>query len=543
MTFKNLLFFGAMCCSFSLTAQTSGGGNRVNIKWGKEHETLERLAPASIIGINNGEMYCYEADFGAFHSTKRYIRRYDKNLNPILETKIELKDTKEDRDFEDVVMTKKGDVYVLSSYGNKAQKKNYLFAQKVDKKSLQARGELRKIADVATDTKGFSLFRMMSMRKDEGAFTTSYSNDSSKMLVFAFAPFDKGEPEKFDLTVLDEDMQVVWDKSITMPYNDELWEFSSYRLDNDGDVYIVGKLYKDKPRDRKNGKPNYKYQMLHYTAGGTKPDIIDIKLDDKFITDLKVTLLDNGDYMCAGYYSNENTYSIGGVYYMTVDGKTNTPKMRSTKDFPLDFLTEGMSERKKKRAERKAKDGDAPELNHIVFHEIIRRDDGGCVLIGEQFYIVEHTYRDAQGHYSTTRYYYNEDVIVTSVGPKGDIEWSSKVLKNQMSVNHPGIFNSYVSAVVGNKIHIIFNDDIDNIKKDRSAKGVKLDWFTGEKNSAVQIVSFDNTGKHSEKTLLKNEDAEIVVVPNASLQTTANEMILLGKRKSHQKFARLTFLN
>jgi hypothetical protein len=541
MFFKNFLSLGALFCTLSLAAQTSG--NRVNIKWGKEHETLERFAPANIIGVSNGEMFCWEADFGAFHSTKRFIRRYDKSLNPVIETKIDLKDSKEDRDFEDVVMTKKGDLYLLSSYGNKSQKKNFLFAQKVDKKSLLPRGELRKIADVATETKGFSLFRLMTASRDEGSFQTTYSSDTSKMLVFAFAPFDKGDPEKFDLTVLNEDMQVVWDKSITMPYNDELWEFSNFRLDNDGDVYVVGKLYKDKPKDRKQGKPNYKYQMLRYTAGGTKPDIIDISLDKKFITDLKVTLLDNGDYICAGFYSNEGTGSIGGVYYMTVDGKTNTPIMRSTKDFPLDFLTEGMSDRQKKRAERKAKEGDAPELNQIKFREIIRRDDGGCVLIGEQYYIVVTQSMDSQGRWRSTYHYFHEDVIVTSISPKGEIEWSSKVLKNQQSTGRPGIFNSYVSAVVGNKIHIIFNDDIDNIKKDRWSKNVKLDWFTGEKNSAVQIVTFDTNGKHTEKTLLKNEDAETVVVPNAAVQVTSKEMILLGKRKGNQKFARLTFLD
>jgi hypothetical protein len=543
MLFKNLLFTLAACCSLNLVAQTSNSGNRTQIKWGKEHETLERLAPASIIGISNGELFSWEADFGMLHSTKRFIRRYDKNLNPVLETKIELKDSKEDRDFEDVVMTKKGDIYLLSSYANKTQKKNFLFCQKVDKKTLLARGELRKIADVATDTKGFSLFRMMTANKDEGSFSTIPSSDSSKLLVVALAPFDKGDPEKFDLTVLNEDMQVVWDKSITMPYNDELWEFSSYRLDNDGDVYVVGKLYKDRVKDRKNGKPNYKYQMLRFTAGSTKPEIIDIALDKKFITDLKVTLLDNGDYVCAGFYSNEGTGSIGGVYYMTVDGKTNTPIMRSTKDFSLDFLTEGMTDRQKKRAERRAKNGDAPELNQIKFREIIRRDDGGCVLIGEQYYIIVSQYTDSQGRTRTTYTYYHDDVIVTSISPKGDIEWSSKVPKNQHSSGRPGIFNSYVSVVAGNKIHIIFNDDIDNIKKDRFSKGARLDDFTGEKNSAVQMVSFDANGKHTEKTLLKNEDAEIVVVPNASVQTTSREMILLGKRKGNQKYARMTFLD
>lgn len=540
MFVKNLLSLGAICCTLTLSAQTSG--SRVNIKWGKEHETLEKFAPANVIGISNNELFSWEADFGVMHKTRRYLRRYDRALNPVGELKIDLTDSKQDREFEDVVMTKKGEVFMLSSFVNKTQKKNYLFAQKVDKKTLQTKGDLRKIADVPTDTKGFSFNRLFSAYKDNGSFSTIFSQDSSKCLVMASAPFDKGEPEKFDLTVLNEDMQIVWDKLITLPYADELWETHSYRLDNDGDVYIVGKLYKDKPKNRIKGKPNYKFQLLRYTAAGEQPEIINISLRDKFITDIKVTLLDNGDYICAGFYSKEGYASIGGVYYMTIDGKTNTPTAQSSKDFPLDFLTEGMSERQKKRAERKVQDGDAPELNNILFHEIIRRDDGGCVLIGEQFYMRESSYMDAQGRWHSTRYYYNEDIIVTSINPKGEIEWSGKVLKNQMSTGRPGIFNSYVTAVVGDKIHIIFNDDIDNAKKDRWGRDIKLDWFTGEKNSAVQIVTFDATGKHTEKTLLKNEDAETIVVPQAAVQTGAREMILLGKKRGNQKFARLTFL-
>ena len=115
------------------------------------------------------------------------------------------------------------------------------------------------------------------------------------------------------------------------------------------------------------------------------------------------------------------------------------------------------------------------------------------------------------------------------------------VLRHQLVKGH-GFFADFGFAHHEFR-HIIFNDDIDNIKKDRWGKGVRLDWFTGEKNSAVQIVTFDTNGKHTEKTLLKNEDAEIVVVPNASLQTTAKEMILLGKRRGNQKFARLAFLD
>ena len=125
MFIKNLLFIATFCCAFTLSAQTSG--SRVSIKWGKEHKTLERNAPANIIGISNNELFSWETDFGLLRKTRRYLRRYDRALNPVEESEIDLTDSKEDRDFEEVVMTKKGEIFMLSSYFNKSQNKNYLF--------------------------------------------------------------------------------------------------------------------------------------------------------------------------------------------------------------------------------------------------------------------------------------------------------------------------------------------------------------------------------------------------------------------------------
>ncbi len=94
------------------------------------------------------------------------------------------------------------------------------------------------------------------------------------------------------------------------------------------------------------------------------------------------------------------------------------------------------------------------EMENFYLDNIVPRNDGGILLIGEQYYVTTSTYRDMYGYWYTINYYHYDDVIITSISPDGKVEWSSVVYKRQVSDN-PGQL-SYFDMVTGEFLYLFY---------------------------------------------------------------------------------------
>lgn len=401
----------------------------------------------------------------------------------------------------------------------------------LDKKTLKAAENKIKLASI--DYGGKS-------KTNSGNYNVRLSRDSSKVLIFYTLPYKSGEPEKFGFHVYDAGMKEIWHQDITLPYKDRLFDIETFKVDNDGNVYLLGLLYKDVRKSKRWGDPNYEYKIFSYTGNGNSSNEYSVALPDKFLTDMQIEINDNNDIICAGFYSDHGTLSIHGTYFLTVDAKTKAIKSKSLKEFSIDFITQYMREGEAERVKRKEEKGKDVELYEYDLHNIILRDDGGAVLIGEQYFVKSYTYTtyvngQAQTH-SSTNYYFN-DIIAVNINSKGTIEWASKVPKRQISAESSGFYCSYALAIVDDKIYFLFNDDPKNVDYDVSGR---LKYFNG-RESIVTMVEVNAQGKVTRYPLLNTFGLDVITRPKVCEQISDNEMILFGQRKKTQQFARLTF--
>jgi len=263
-----------------------------------------------------------------------------------------------------------------------------------------------------------------------------------------------------------------------------------------------------------------------------------VKLEDKFVTDMTIEVSDDGDIIAGGFYSNKGVSSVDGTYFLTVDGKSKQIRSTVLKEFDLDFITEAMTEKKTRQAEQKEMKGKDQELYEYDLDELIVRDDGGVVLIGEQFYVetFTHTFTDANGvsHTThTTAHHYN-DIIVVKLSQEGMIEWARKLPKRQTSE----LFSSYVSATTGDKLYFVFNDDPRNLIENDEAKPKK---FKPGKESTVVLVEIDDEGEMEKKSLFGSEDAHVVCVPKLSKQTDLTELVIFGQKGNKHRLFKVEF--
>ena len=409
---------------------------------------------------------------------------------------------------------------------------NSLYVQTVNKKTLMPNEDIKKLISFEHKKKN-----------GIGNFSVLTSRDSTKLMVYYNLPYQENEKEKFGFYIYDKEMNEIWSKQITLPYKDKLFVIKDYDIDNNGAVHILGKLFNKKAKDKRKGKVNYRYQILSYYNNGTELKRYDIRLKGKFVKDVKMVVNDDKDIICAGFYSDDNSDSIKGIYFVKIDHETKELITESYKKFDSNFITQYMKEGAKKNTKKRIAKGKNVELYSYDLNDIVLKKDGGAVLIGEDYdsSVMTSTYFKGNGGYGkqTTYYYTYNNIIVINISPKGQILWAQKVPKRQTS-NAPGYFASYASMITDHKIYLLYNDNPKNLISGENDKG-KIYNLSNLKKSVIVLASLDSDGKLTRDIIPKPDKTKLFLIPKASTQINDDTMIIFIKRARKYRYAKLTF--
>ena len=382
-------------------------------------------------------------------------------------------------------------------------------------------------------------------------YTLVKSRLGSKVMLFKNYTYDyigsNDKTEHYELNMLDaaDDMQVVWKTNVDMPYKSQFFEILDGCTDEDGNFYMVGALFTDKYRNvTRDGFPSYTFKIFKYNASG-KVFEADIKLKDKFLTDLRLDIAGGGKLVCTGFYSNDKkTTSVNGVYFLSINAQDGTVSKESTKKFELDMVTENMSDKVAKKTKKRAAKGKDLSLYEFRFDELIPRSDGGAIIIAEQYFVRTYTTtssNSATGRMTTTThylYYYN-DILVINVTPEGEIEWAHKIHKRQRTTDDIGYWSSYARINTGKELRFIFNDNAKNTP-DKPTKEYKS--FLGPtKKAMVAVAGIDQNGDINRKLLFKSKNADTILRPKQYLQISAKSILIQSIRKKKYQYVKLTF--
>ncbi|MEM6317560.1 MAG: hypothetical protein AAF960_07805 [Bacteroidota bacterium] len=560
---NRILFFFILVTSISSSAEVSAQWTKgaAKIDWSAPFNEPPKSFLDKIIHSDSEGFYGLRLQSEGISSGKAdvFVEYYTKaDMNLRMSKSLDLEFKNKTRDFEDVVMMKGGNMYFLTSFNNQAKKKNYLFAQPINLKNLRVAPRLNKIAEVATRN-----------AYQEGGFRSHISKDTSKILVYAMLPRKKRQPERFSLQVFDHLMNPLWSKEITLPFNDDNFAVEEYRVDNEGNVYMLGVIYEDKSKFRRSGKPTYQYTLLAYRKNGEEVKEYKVNLGDKFITDLTYRVARNGDLVFSGFYSDKGTYSVKGTYFFRLNPETKEISNKSLKAFDFKFLTQYMSPNKREKAQKANRSGNknkAPELYQYALDELILRSDGGAVLVAEQYFVEQrfdnNRFNDPYGfggfyggrlgwnrwnrwnnpywagNFQDQTYFYNyNDIIVVNIKPTGEIEWTARIPKQQVTTNDGGYFSSYAMSIVRDKFYFVFNDNPKNYDPNT---GNKLFNYNG-RNSVITLAEVNKDGGVAINPVFDNREAGITTRPKICQQVGRNEMLIYGERGRTYRFGSLKF--
>lgn len=527
---KNLILIVVAFLMNYTTIAAQVKSEKVEVLWGPAIKKTKKSTLSDIIGSDESGIYTLKINYKGRNSF--FLEHYNNDLVQTKSVELSLKEQRKDRVLEFILQVK-GELYLFSSFKNQKLKKNFLFVQRINKQDLSLDKDITKVAEIPY---------LKRSRINNGSFGHEMSRDSSKVLIYYNLPFKKGENERFGFHVFNEKMEQLWEKKVTLPYKEELFNINDYEIDNNGDCYLLGKIYNDKNNRARKGKPNYKYHILGYTENGAESNEYPIEIKDHFLTDMQIAINSSSNIICAGFYSELGNYSIKGSYFLTIDGKSKEVKSQSFKEFGIDFITQNMTARQERKAKKKKAKGKEVELYKYDLNNLILRSDGGALLIGEQYYVEIFTSTMPNGNGGTTTtttytYHYN-DIIIVNISPQGEIEWTEKIPKRQISTNDGGYNSSFSLSVVNDKIYFAFNDNGKNLLYNGSGK---VERYNGGKESVVTLVEVDSDGRFTRESLFSMNEVGVVIRPKVGKQIKSNELILFGQRKKIKRFAKVTF--
>jgi hypothetical protein len=218
-----------------------------------------------------------------------------------------------------------------------------------------------------------------------------------------------------------------------------------------------------------------------------------------------------------GFYSAKKNGSYEGVLYTYYNLKTGT--YESTRLIPFDEgLINSTGERNKKLA-----------FNDYMVRNLIVKNDGGFVLIAEDFFISSrNTYSPGFGYYSfyyptmssSVREYHYNDIMALSYDAEGQRQWKAFVRKDQYSQEDGGIFSSYALVNTGGTLGFLFND------------------FNSAR-SRIQLAVLDGDGKIAMQALSSGEEADWL--PRSAKQVASREIVVPCLHKRRICFAKIVF--
>lgn len=555
-----LIFVLIALWAIGLTAQNRQN-DLSNIDWSESYNKPPNSFLSKIVHTDKEGFYALRIQGEGIAAGKAdvFLEYYSRDKIKLKKSRdLELKYKNKVRNFEDVIKLKGDNMYFLTSFNNQAKKKNYLFYQKINQKSLKPSTKLTKIAEVDSKNK----YRA-------GGFRSHISKDTSKLLLYSVLPKSKKQPERFYLQIFDHEFNPLWSKEVMLPFDDNNFSIEEYKIDNDGNVYMLGVVYQDQSRFRRGGKPTYQYILLSYRDNGESVEEYKVDLGDKFITDLTYRVARNGDLVFSGFYSEKGNYSVKGTYFFRLNPITREISNRNLKSFDFRFLTEYMSNNKREKAKQANRKGDkkkSPELYQYALDELILRSDGGAVLIAEQYYVERQNnfndpyfnpygfgglgFRSARfynpyfnpygyGAYRDNSLSYNyNDIIVVNIKPSGEIEWTARIPKQQVTTNDGGYSSSYAMSIVRDKFYFIFNDNFKNYDPNR--KDNKFYSYNG-RNSVIALAEVSKDGSVSVNPIISGDNAAMTSLPKIGKQISRNEMLVYGEKGRRYRFGNLKF--
>lgn len=507
----------------SLTTFSQNKPDNVDILAGPEIKTGKKEFIDKIFGKDDEGTYVM-----AKYRQQMTLFYYGNDLSLKKKNTVDLAYDKHDLQYRGLIQMGEN-FYLFTTYRNKKEKITYLYSQELNKNSLTFK-EPKELAKAS-----YAGYK----KRESASYGFTISADTNYLMFITDLPAKKDELDRFGLMVFDNEMNEIWSK-LNIEVDEKESDFYRYeaQIGNDGKCYLLAKVY-DTSRKYKRGEINYTFQMMVYSEDEDEPEVFDVTLEGKFMSDVTFDGTKDGNIQVVGFFADKAGLQ-NGVFNMLIDGEDYSVSNVETTEFSTDFIVQHSSERQKEKAKRKEAKGKEIAFYSYDIDELVENPDGTITMIGEQYRFYQTCHTDANGNTSCTYHYIYGNIIIVKFDEDGETEWMELIPKYQHTVNDGGYYSSYAIAQLPNgNIKLVFNDDPRNNYYEQNGK--LYGWYRNKKKTDIIMYDIKTNGHIERFTLFNSSEEEVMSRPKVSVQIDENEIIILGEAKKTTKFFKLIF--
>jgi len=502
--------------------------------WSRD-EFLFKASQFEVVGTDLNQGF-YVVRSAAKNGIPYSLEHYDKKLH--LSNTLKTKEEGNNGTFEKVIQLNRI-LHAIYSEIDHHSKKLTLYARTLDDATLQP-GKERKVLCVidftghpATNKKRFSF---------------TFSGDSSKFFVMRnFSKFSDNR-DYYACMLFDRDLNLMWQKMAEFPYYGEQFGVQNVKINKRGNVFILGRT-------------SNLYDIVSLVSNGDSIVRYPVRLKGHQISGAQIEIVDDTKLFCAGFYSKSDVQNVRGTYFLNIDPARKKIKSGNSEEFDLKFILKEQTVNDMKLTMQKGELGEPAELYRYTLDKIWIEKNGSIFLVGEQRYRYSNTqmhytpgfpvgrsvrypaaYADQMSAlinttYSARNYHYvANDILVVKLDSTGHIQWSRKIQKSQNSIDDNGVYSSFLTGNIHQKLFFLFNDNPRNLNEKWLNRPQD---FTGGL-SIVTMVSLTEEGEPVRNWIYLTA-REIKVIPKMSNWISGSSLILFGRRDSFQQLAEVTF--
>lgn len=338
-------------------------------------------------------------------------------------------------------------------------------------------------------------------------FEVKFSEDKTKALVYYLEDFKTIKAFSFDVP----SMRLLWNQAVVpddFVFNKEFFQVT---VNNDGDMYFI--VDRENQRSKKE---EHLLEMVKYGLGLSNPISFKVPMEGRLTYDVTINYDNRNDrFVAAGLYTDKNPARAEGQFTLNFDFSNPADYTLHFGAFPDNLVQDLMG----KEADKNN------TLTDIEIREIILRQDGGTLLVGERN--KEYERRSSARMISDQRIrfsvdYYFDDLFVIATHPDGKYHWHTVLHKKQYSQDDDGIFSSYFLMRNPSKLRFVFNDEI-------------------KFENTVSEYTLDPLGKPDRNSLLNTENLDIKMRFRDALQIGPSEFIAPSERRSMLKLVKISY--
>ena len=257
--------------------------------------------------------------------------------------------------------------------------------------------------------------------------------------------------------------------------------------------------------NQRSSKPaSRQYFIAHGDSAGTKP-LLPVNAGAFFVGGSELVRDEfRQRFLFSGFYDLERDAQVTGYFTLPVyDSASSYQSGASLLKEPLppalvvELIGAGLQEK-----------GRLPD--NLFIRKIVPRDDGGQLLVAEEFYVtqqLETFYINGVPQTSSKNVYHYDDAVLIAVSPQGAPEWFKVVRKRQSGYSGTSYYNGIATYVCDSTVQLMYNDN-------------------ATQNNRVTHLQIDRKGAILQHVLFNSDEVYTGFIPQEGKQTGYNRFIV-----------------